>query len=940
MRDGLWVKGFVLGIIVLFIGSSSAGGYSGYLERLKGIQDTLNYESRLFDSSMMAGFDDIQKDIEYRKQVIAEEEQYQQLMEEEYLQYRNQIGTTHDDVFENNVTDLSPWRTFWDVHHPFFDTNNISIGIMKMRSLELRPLPTGNTLYVGGKGSGNFSKIQDAIDNATDGDTVFVYDDLSPYYENLYVKKSINLIGENKNTTIIDGKGDFIINLSANWINVSRFVIQNGTIGVLNYLSSNIIISENKINRTYYGIGGFYFNNSLIVDNSFLDNVIDFICFFGLTNSIANNTISTGEYGIAISGSNNIIINNAISSINQYGYGINLLGSSNIIDNNCINTSYTGIALSGYKNTIINNNISNNEFGIVLGNNTSNNIIAYNTLLSNKKIGIRLGESENIIIKNNVLQNNYYGFKLEDSDFNIITYNQLISSEISLSNSNNNIITRNKALGSNIYIGSSSKRETLTENTFYNSGVILFKDYGLMCSNTHIIDSTNLVNGKPLYYYKNQSSGMVPIDSGQIILANCTGMKISGSTLNNTADSIILLRSENISINSNHIYSNKGNGIDILDSDYITITDNVVTSNDGSGIFLFFAAKVIISHNNISNNAGDGISASPYAGEKNIQNNTILNNRGGGIVTTINMGDTIINNTISCNECGIWGSGGIKQSIREDIISLNVISKNKYNGIHYGYSEGNIFSKNYCDQNGISGILFEYDSFNNVVYNNTCVSNRIDGIGLDEGCSANTIANNTCLNNMKGIAVRDSESNYINNNTCKHNLQGILLNSADNNILRDNNCSYNSIGLYLYGSANNSIVRHRCNHSDFDGIVLENSSDYNVLSNNVAGPYNYVGIVIQTSAFNQLSHNDVYQNVGYGVVLLKTLGNHLHLNNIYENAEYDLIGLACVDNARWNYWGGGKPEKLVLGWVRLWPWLSNPAESSGNLDNFAVVKIV
>ena len=35
----------------------------------------------------------------------------------------------------------------------------------------------GNTLYVGGNGSGNYTKIQDAIDNASDGDTVFVFDD-------------------------------------------------------------------------------------------------------------------------------------------------------------------------------------------------------------------------------------------------------------------------------------------------------------------------------------------------------------------------------------------------------------------------------------------------------------------------------------------------------------------------------------------------------------------------------------------------------------------------------------------------------------------------------------------------------------------------------------------------------------------------------------------
>lgn len=52
----------------------------------------------------------------------------------------------------------------------------------------------GRTLYVGGNGPNNYTKIQDAIDNANDGDTVFVYNGI--YYERLFINKTINLIGE------------------------------------------------------------------------------------------------------------------------------------------------------------------------------------------------------------------------------------------------------------------------------------------------------------------------------------------------------------------------------------------------------------------------------------------------------------------------------------------------------------------------------------------------------------------------------------------------------------------------------------------------------------------------------------------------------------------------------------------------------------------------
>ena len=74
-----------------------------------------------------------------------------------------------------------------------------------------------NILYVGGLSFGNYSSIQDAINDAFNGCTIFVYNDSSPYYENVVIHKTINLIGEDIDTTIIDGenRGDVVL-VSAN----------------------------------------------------------------------------------------------------------------------------------------------------------------------------------------------------------------------------------------------------------------------------------------------------------------------------------------------------------------------------------------------------------------------------------------------------------------------------------------------------------------------------------------------------------------------------------------------------------------------------------------------------------------------------------------------------------------------------------------------------
>ena len=87
----------------------------------------------------------------------------------------------------------------------------------------------GHILYVGGSGEGNYTSIQDAINDANDGDTIFVYS--GTYHEkiNTYSKK-ICLIGENEKTTIIDGDGDDcnILEAASYNLEIHNFTITNG----------------------------------------------------------------------------------------------------------------------------------------------------------------------------------------------------------------------------------------------------------------------------------------------------------------------------------------------------------------------------------------------------------------------------------------------------------------------------------------------------------------------------------------------------------------------------------------------------------------------------------------------------------------------------------------------------------------------------------------
>jgi parallel beta-helix repeat protein len=187
-------------------------------------------------------------------------------------------------------------------------------GIVLMEKTS-HPLTKGNILYVGGSGPNNYTKIQDAIDNASVGDTVFVFS--GTYYEYIVIDKSVNLIGEDPDTTIIDGDdlGVHTINLVVDRITISHFMIKNEWHGGLFIMSNSSIIEYNIVTDiTYDGMVFIYSSNNTIVGN-IIKNCNFGIRFFSSSqgNIIVRNTIFNNSYGIELDGSSyNIVTQNNI----------------------------------------------------------------------------------------------------------------------------------------------------------------------------------------------------------------------------------------------------------------------------------------------------------------------------------------------------------------------------------------------------------------------------------------------------------------------------------------------------------------------------------------------------------------------------------------------------------------------------------------------------
>ena len=200
--------------------------------------------------------------------------------------------------------------------------------------------------------------IQEGIDNATAGDTVFVYN--GTYYENVVVDKTLDLIGEDRNSTVIDGSrsGD-IVAISTNNVNISSFSIVNGTNGLFLWSCSNNIINKNIIKyNTRIGISLSGSDEENIISNNIIMNNSN--AGIKLENTSNFNTIEYNQIignGDTVKGGGGILV---FASSGPYPYH----QDNNTIRNNIIesNKEYGIFIMNGYSSSPTNNSIYHNNF--------------------------------------------------------------------------------------------------------------------------------------------------------------------------------------------------------------------------------------------------------------------------------------------------------------------------------------------------------------------------------------------------------------------------------------------------------------------------------------------------------------------------------------------------------------------------------------------------
>lgn len=291
---------------------------------------------------------------------------------------------------------------------------------------------TGNVLYVGGNGPNNYSSIQNAIDNASNGDTIFVYSGI--YHENVVVKKSISLVGENRNATIIDGgMKDTVINITASSVKISNFTVTNGTSysvsAGIKISGSNCVIEKcNVVHNMDYGIWIVSSDNNSIKNCNISYSEFESGIFIdGSKNNLVSQCIfmSNNQSGIILKSSSNDIISDCVFNFNGW-YGLSIFLSNNESILNCTfrgdglfisgdnihnfiheikNNTVNGLPLRYYKN-MKNFTIEGEDAGeIILAN--CEDFSIENIKINKKEIGIEMAFCKNGVINGSDINEAY-----------------------------------------------------------------------------------------------------------------------------------------------------------------------------------------------------------------------------------------------------------------------------------------------------------------------------------------------------------------------------------------------------------------------------------------------------------------------------------------------------------------------------------------------------
>ncbi|MEM2294555.1 MAG: S8 family serine peptidase [Nitrososphaerota archaeon] len=427
----------------------------------------------------------------------------------------------------------------------------------------------------------HFEKIQEAVDAARPGDTIFV--SKGNYKENVYIfTDNITLYGEDWQTII---NGAFLI--YANGIRINNF-------------------------NFAWGGSGFYGVNNCVIENCYISGSPTIVVINSQNIVVRNNILKGSLWNVFLRNASNTIVENNTVSESAFGIIINGYGTNYVTNNQLVNNFFS--VYFGYWPEFFaegNNVLRNNRiYGYFKSMNSSAGMFVYGTKLSHFIHDIDTSNSINgkpvyyLVSQSNIKisASTHQGVGL----LALVNCSNIVVEKVVIANSScsmlsaysrdstiSNLASSDTAYGlwliksSNISLTSCRITESLSFGAYINGSTgITFRNNSFACLSfnfgvygetlqhfIHDIDTSNTINGLPIYYIVNSQGINIPAKASYVAIINSSKITVKGLNIQRNSQGVLLVNTYDSLIENSKFYENTY-GIQLINSH-----NNIVRGN-------------------------------------------------------------------------------------------------------------------------------------------------------------------------------------------------------------------------------------------------------------------------------------------------------------------------------------------------------------------------